>query len=99
MGSRIQEVFEQAGCWSGLRARVAEVIPVTLGESGQERLGDQDIGNLAASTRGNPEAALWRYGCSCAGYLRNGLKLARISAEKSCGCSQAAKWPPRSSLL
>ena len=24
---------------------------------------------------------------------------ARISSEKSCGCSQAAKWPPRSSLL
>ena len=32
--------------------RVAEVIPVPLGESGQERLGDQVIGNLAASTPG-----------------------------------------------
>jgi hypothetical protein len=31
--------------------------------------------------------------------LRSGRKLARISSEKSCGCSQAAKWPPRSSLL
>jgi len=31
---------------------VAEVIPVPLGESGQERLGDQVIGNLAASTPG-----------------------------------------------
>ena len=31
--------------------------------------------------------------------LRSGLKLARISSEKSCGCSQAAKWPPLSSLL
>ena len=32
---------------------VAEVIPVPLGESGQERLGDQVIGNLAASTPGD----------------------------------------------
>ncbi len=32
--------------------RVAEVIPVPLGESGQERLGDQVIGNLAAGTPG-----------------------------------------------
>ncbi len=30
-------------------------------------------------------------GYSCAGYLRSDLKLARISSEKSCGCSQAAK--------
>jgi len=30
---------------------------------------------------------------------RSDLKLARISSEKSCGCSQAAKWPPLSSLL
>ena len=32
-------------------------------------------------------------------YLRSDLKLARTSAEKSWGCSQAAKWPPRSTLL
>ena len=39
-------------------------------------------------------------GCCCHPYyLRSGPKLARISSEKSCGCSQAAKWPPRSSLL
>jgi len=31
--------------------------------------------------------------------LRSDLKLARISSEKSCGCSQAAKWPPRSTWL
>jgi hypothetical protein len=32
-------------------------------------------------------------------YLRSGLKPARTSSEKSCGCSQAAKWPPLSGLL
>jgi len=32
--------------------RVAEVIPVPLGERGQERLGDQIIGNLTAGTPG-----------------------------------------------
>ncbi len=30
---------------------------------------------------------------------RSERKLARISSAKSCGCSQAAKWPPRSSRL
>ena len=30
---------------------------------------------------------------------RRDLKPARTSSEKTCGCSQAAKWPPRSSLL
>ena len=30
---------------------------------------------------------------------RRDLKPARTSSEKSCGCSQAAKWPPLSSLL
>ena len=32
-------------------------------------------------------------------YLRSDLKAARSSSQKSWGCSQAAKWPPRSSLL
>jgi hypothetical protein len=32
-------------------------------------------------------------------YLRSDLKPARTSSEKSCGCSQAAKCPPLSSLL
>ena len=32
-------------------------------------------------------------------YLRSGLKPARTSSEKSCGCSQAAKCPPLESLL
>jgi NAD+ kinase len=32
-------------------------------------------------------------------YLRSDLKAARSSSLKSRGCSQAAKWPPRSSLL
>jgi FixJ family two-component response regulator len=32
-------------------------------------------------------------------YARTDLKPARSSSEKSCGCSQAAKWPPLSSLL
>jgi hypothetical protein len=42
-----------------------------------------------------------RIGCGAhsARYLRSDRKLARISSENSCGCSQAAKWPPRSSLL
>jgi hypothetical protein len=31
---------------------MAEVIPVPLGERGQERLGDQIIGNLTAGTPG-----------------------------------------------
>ena len=31
--------------------------------------------------------------------LRSDLKPVRTSSEKSCGCSQAAKWPPFSSLL
>src|SRR5438445_163596 len=31
--------------------------------------------------------------------LRSDLKPARTSSENSCGCSQAAKWPPLSSLL
>ena len=31
--------------------------------------------------------------------LRSGLKAARTSSEKSCGSSQAAKWPPRSTSL
>jgi hypothetical protein len=31
--------------------------------------------------------------------LRSGLKPARTSSEKSCGSSQAAKWPPRSTSL
>src|SRR5437764_7930733 len=31
--------------------------------------------------------------------LRSDLKPARTSSEKSCGCSQAAKWPPFSTLL
>ncbi len=30
---------------------------------------------------------------------RSDRKAARISWENSCGCSQAAKWPPRSSSL
>ena len=32
-------------------------------------------------------------------YLRSDLKPARTSSEKSCGCSQAAKWPPFSTSL
>jgi hypothetical protein len=32
-------------------------------------------------------------------YLRSDLKAARSSSHKSWGCSHAAKWPPRSSLL
>ena len=32
-------------------------------------------------------------------YLRSDLKPARISSERSCGCSHAAKCPPLSSLL
>ena len=32
-------------------------------------------------------------------YVRSDLKLTRTSSEKSFGCSQAAKWPPFSSLL
>ena len=32
-----------------------------------------------------------------AGYRRSDLKPVRTSSEKSCGCSQAAKCPPRSS--
>ena len=32
-------------------------------------------------------------------YLRSDLKPARTSSEKSCGCSQAAKCPPFSTLL
>jgi hypothetical protein len=32
-------------------------------------------------------------------YARRVLKPARTSPEKSFGCSQAAKWPPFSSLL
>jgi hypothetical protein len=31
--------------------------------------------------------------------LRSGLKPDHTSSENSCGCSQAAKWPPLSSLL
>ena len=30
---------------------------------------------------------------------RNGANVARISSEKICGSSQAAKWPPRAALL
>jgi hypothetical protein len=30
---------------------------------------------------------------------RNGANMARISSEKICGSSQAAKWPPRAALL
>ena len=33
------------------------------------------------------------------GYERSDRNAVRISSEKSCGCSQAAKWPPRSSRL
>jgi hypothetical protein len=32
-------------------------------------------------------------------YERSDLKLARTSSENSCGCSQAAKWPPLGSSL
>jgi len=32
-------------------------------------------------------------------YLRSDRNPARTSSEKSCGCSQAAKWPPFSTLL
>ena len=32
-------------------------------------------------------------------YLRSDLNAARSSSLKSWGCSQAAKWPPRSSRL
>jgi hypothetical protein len=32
-------------------------------------------------------------------YPRSDLKPTRTSSEKSCGCSQAAKWPPLSTLL
>jgi hypothetical protein len=32
-------------------------------------------------------------------YPRSDLKPARTSSEKICGCSQAAKWPPFSTLL
>ena len=33
------------------------------------------------------------------GYPRSDLKPVRTSSEKSCGCSQAAKWPPLGSSL
>ena len=36
---------------------------------------------------------------SLLGYPRSNLKPARTSSEKSFGCSQAAKWPPLSTLL
>jgi hypothetical protein len=38
-------------------------------------------------------------GPAALGYLRRERKPALISPEKSCGCSQAAKCPPRSSWL
>lgn len=38
-------------------------------------------------------------GASSTDYLRSDLNPARTSSEKSCGCSQAAKCPPLSSLL
>jgi hypothetical protein len=33
------------------------------------------------------------------GYPRSDLKPARTSSENSCGCSQAAKWPPLARAL
>ena len=39
------------------------------------------------------------FGSQVPAYLRSGLKPARTSSDKSCGCSQAAKWPPLSCFL
>ena len=36
---------------------------------------------------------------ACCSYPRSDLSPARTSSEKSCGCSQAAKWPPLGSSL
>ena len=38
-------------------------------------------------------------GSSAVARHRSDLNVARISSEKVCGCSQAAKWPPSSTLL
>ena len=55
----------------------------------------RDAGRLAGSQVAcdRPPSAL------CLDYLRSGLKPARTSSEKSCGCSQAAKCPPLSRLV
>ena len=37
--------------------------------------------------------------CQCRAHLRSDLKAVRSSSVKSWGCSQAAKWPPRSTRL
>jgi hypothetical protein len=50
---------------------------------------------LATAVSYPPATAIFR----APGYWRRDLKLARISSQNSWGCSQAAKWPPRSRRL
>ena len=55
----------------------------------RERSPPAPSGTMPLRARGRHKANQW---CSC-------LKPARTSCDKSCGCSQAAKCPPLSSLL
>jgi len=54
---------------------------------------------IAQARKADVPPLRWRSPASRCCYLRSDLNAARISSEKSCGCSQAAKWPPRSSRL
>jgi hypothetical protein len=44
-------------------------------------------------------ACVLRHDYAAFATLRSDLKPERTSSDKSCGCSQAAKWPPLSTLL
>src|SRR5688572_24676203 len=99
---------EGTDCGGALRLRHGGLLLACglrrAGGSEQEQAagtGGYGAGKKAAPVaHGRDVAATHRVGCDDVHhYLRSGLKPARTSSEKSCGCSQAAKCPPLSSLL
>src|SRR4051794_29250947 len=53
---------------------------------------------IAGARREHRDASNCTLG-SVDGYVRNGLRPARTSSTRNCGCSHAAKWPPLGGLL
>ena len=81
------------------RTRLEPVVTTVHLSGSQPELFATEIQAAFTSLRQPGKAGRRAAGATLARYLRSDLKLARISSEKSCGCSQAAKWPPLSSRL
>src|ERR1700720_117880 len=73
---------------------------VLLGSEGRRKRGEAQkiVLWVGVSPAGGTPRSLGSH-LSCHAGWRNDRNAARISAVKSPGCSQAAKWPPLSSLL